>query len=366
MQKTSKVVRAAAVLALFATGSHALVTPNETSRLKDKRILIINGPHTSHADTRAAMTTKLNQIWTAVGVQPSQVTTTVQPPNNLAALMPYDIIIFNYWFNNENSSFAAFHSAFRQWVEMGPNENGNKGWVGMHTSGATRPEWKWFRDSVSSMQYIVHTAAAQSGTVHRNDTSAVPLDPRIMEGLPTSFTGSDEWYEYGKSPFTWPDVRVMYYLNEASLSNPISAHFSPHPMAWYREEPNNKTRFFFTPMIHAPAGVNSQQGNDFFPSLILRALEWVANYTDTSSSIFLNGRILRNAEQAIHINGGNLEIRAEGAWRLEVRSLQGRVLYRTSGTGTQTHRPAAFQKPGMYVVRVSSPQGNFTQRVMVQ
>jgi hypothetical protein len=362
-----------AMALLSAMTVHALVAPNAASLLKDKRILIIHGPNTSHADTRSAMTTKLNQIWAAAGVPTSQITTTVQPPGTLAALTQYDIIIFNYWFNNENTNFASFHTAFRQWVEAGPNDRGNKGWIGMHTSGATRPEWKWFRDSVSSMQYVVHTGAAQSGTVHRNDTAGVPLDPRIMEGLPASFTGSDEWYEYGKSPFTWPDVRVMYYLNESGLSSPISAHFSPHPMAWYREEPNNKTRFFFTPMIHAPAGVNSQQGNDFFPSLTLRALEWVAGYQPTS--IKLNGEgLYHNSEKVKGVRhyrrGEDLRVESEGPYRLEIRDMRGRLLFRAAGRGSETHRPAALRQPGMYVVKVATrTEGKpaaYSQRVMVQ
>lgn len=357
---------AAACMLMGAMAAHALVAVNENSLLKEKRILVIDGPHTSHANTRSAMNIKLNQIWTETGVDPGQVTRVVNPPGNLAQLINYDLIVFNYWFNNENSSFASFHTAFRQWVELGPNERGNKGWVGYHTSGATRPEWKWFRDTVTSMRYIVHTEDAQNGTVHLNDTSAHPIDPRITQGLPTSFTGSDEWYEFGYSPFTWPDVRVIYYLDESTLNNPLPNPMDPHPMAWYREDPTNLTRFFYTPMIHAPAGVNSAQGNDFFPSMILRALEWVANYQDTTTSIYLNGRGLLNNDRVFHFTGRRLNVKTDGPYRLEIRSPQGRLLFRVNGKGNESHRPAAFQKPGMYVVRVASPERTFTQRVMVQ
>ena len=60
---------------LCAAGLQALVAPNPASLLKDKRVLVIDGTHGSHADARTAMTAKLNQIKTLVGFNMTQVTT---------------------------------------------------------------------------------------------------------------------------------------------------------------------------------------------------------------------------------------------------------------------------------------------------
>lgn len=349
------------VLVLAAATVHAVVAPNPSGRLAGKRILVINGTESSgdHRNARVALNNKLNQLQALTGFVRDSATGSAPPTN----LDNYDIIFFNYWFDNQSSS-PAFQNAFKAWVN---STNKPRGWLGIHTSGANElNEWNWLRDSVTSMQYVVHSSSAQLGTVRKTPDTTILAHP-IMAAMADTFRAVDEWYEFGYAP-TWGDARVMYYLDESTLSNPLAHPMNPHPMAWFRESPVTGNRFFYTPMIHNSAGVNSTAGNDFFASMILRALEYLAGYQPTS--IKLNGQGMYHNKEHVKgvrfIRDGSLTIDAEGAYRVEVRSLQGRLLYRGSGKGSGVHNPGALRKAGMYVVRVAVKSGSYTQRVMVQ
>lgn len=350
--KLRAVFHALALGCLATATGYALVTPNPASLLSEKRVLVIDGTHSSHADARNAMTAKLNQIKNAVGFTMTRVT---NPPTTLNN---YDIIVFNYWFDNHNSNFAAFQNAFQNWIR-----SGNKGWVGYHTSGANEQnEWNWLRDSVTSLRYILHSSAAQTGKVGRTTDQSI-LNLPIMQALADSFSGQDEWYEFAATAPTWPDVKVMYYLNEKSLARPLEHPMDPHPMAWFRED-RRGNRFFYTAMIHTSAGVNSTAGNDFFPSLVLRALEYTAGYSPTT--ITLNGQGLYNGGTYMHLTRGDLRVEHQEPYRLEIRSLQGRLLYSGNGEGPKTHRVEGLLEPGLYFISISSRKHVHTQKVMVQ
>jgi hypothetical protein len=359
----SRVLTAVVLGALLATPALAVVAPNPASLLSQKNVLVINGTETSgdHRNARVALATKLTQLQTTVGFTMTQVAGSSPPTTGLDA---YDIIFFNYWFNNQNSS-AAFQNAFKAWVN---STNKMRGWLGVHTSGANEfNEWNWLRDSVTSMLYVVHSSSAQLGTVRKTQDPVI-LNHPIMEALPDTFRAVDEWYEFSYGP-TWSGphgVKVMYNLDESTLTSPLEHPMNPHPMAWYREN-HLGNRFFYTGMIHNAAGVNSTAGNDFFTSMTLRALEYLAGYTTTS--IYLNGRGVYSHQKGnvqLIRRGEGLKVEAEGPYRVEVRTLQGRVLHRAAGKGNATFRPEALRKSGMYVVRISTPSGQYSQRIMVQ
>jgi hypothetical protein len=353
---------------LAAIPSPAVVASNQASLLKNKRVLVIHGTETSgdHRNARVALSAKINGLLTGLGVQKDSVSGS-NPPTSLDA---YDIIIFNYWFSNQTSS-TAFQNAFKAWVN---STNKKRGWFGMHTSGANElNEWNWLRDSVTSMLYVVHSGSAQAGTIRRTTDAAI-LNHPIWRGnasnpqaLPDTFrVPSDEWYEFSYGP-TWPDARVLYYADESTFPTAPQHPMDPHPMAWYRESPVTGNRFFYTPLMHTNAGINSTAGSDFFTSMTLRALEYLAGYDTSGTSI--NGRAVYN-----HQAGGiqylrrseALKVTAIGAYRLQVLDMGGRQLFRANGKNSGTYRPAALKKPGMYVVRVTGKSGTYAQRVMVQ
>lgn len=364
----------AAVAALCPSSLDARVPVNPASLLPGKRVLVINGTETSgdHRNARVALMARMRTLQAEIGFQMDTVSGAT-PPRTFAALDAYDVIFMNYWFKrpqtqSPTAAFTDFQGAFQQWVN---STNKKRGWLGVHTSGANiENEWNWFRDSVTAMRYFVHTGASQNGTIFRTPDASLHGLP-ILQGMDTVFTTNDEWYEFYYAPL-WGDtanwnananVRVLYYLNEASLATPLEHPMTPHPMAWIREAPTGN-RFFFTSLVHTGSGA----GTEFMYSLLLRALEYAAGHSPTS--IALNGRnVGRTADEGgaglYIVNDGTLTLSATEPYVLGVYSLGGERLFQARGRGGDIHRPGALRDPGVYIVRVTAPSGTWARRILV-
>ena len=371
---------ALALILLAAAGAQALVTPNPASLLSGKKILIIRGTDATsseHGGARVALNTKFRQLQALVGFQMDSANATTSGTGYAAAasggtLLPladYDIIFFNYWFHSANAAtLTSFQGTFRAWTL---NTAKKRGWLGVHTSGANEVnEWNWFRDSVTAMQYRVHAGSAQAGTIRKTTVDSIK-NAAIMSGLPdTVRIPSDEWYDFAYAPL-FADARVMYYLDEATLTTqlPAEAKMNPHPSTWYREG-SNGNRYFYTALVHNASGVNLTSGNDYFASMMLRALEYLAGYQTTS--IRLNGDGMYDNTEKVKglrfIRDGRLKVDSDAPFRLELRSLQGRLLFTGNGRGGRdqaSFSPPALRQAGMYIVKVASKKGSYSQRVMV-
>jgi type 1 glutamine amidotransferase len=364
---------------LCAAAAHALVTPNPASLLSTKKILVIRGTDavsSEHGGARVALNAKLRQLQAQVGFQIDSANATTSGTGyasaasgvTLGALADYDIIFFNYWFHSANAgTLTTFQGNFKAWSN---NTAKKRGWLGVHTSGANEAnEWNWFRDSVTAMQYHVHAGGAQAGTIRKTTVDSIRNAP-IMAGLPdTVRIPSDEWYDFAYAPL-FADARVMYYLDESTLPTPLpaEARMNPHPSTWYREA-SNGNRYFYTALVHNASGVNLTQGNDYFTSMMLRALEYLAGY-QPAASIRLNGNGMYHNNDKVKglrfIRDGRLHVESETPFRVELRSMQGRLLFSAPGRGRASYDPPALKQPGMYVVKVASKKGSYSQRVMVQ
>jgi hypothetical protein len=363
MKRKHLLLQTALSAALFITQAvhGAPVTPNANSLLKNKRVLVVeatNWTGTSHSTAKANALKKLNLIKTEVGIANFTVVDIVDN-YTLAQLNNYDIIVFNYVFNSQFAVGKKFETAFKQWLAAG-----NKGWVGYHTSGANDVgEWPWYRDSVTVMRYHVHSVAAQQGKMTATTDAAIKAHP-IMAGMDETFTGTDEWYDFdlpprAPAPALWADCKVIYYLDETTLATKPTRPMNPHPMAWYREDAL-KNRFFYSAYIHSDAGANS----DFFHSSLLRALEYVAGYQTVSISS--QGNSIQTPKNMSYVTGGKeLQVDVPGVHRLSIYSSTGALLGSFNGTGPQTYKPEAFNKPGLYYVKFRSKARSFTQRVMI-
>jgi hypothetical protein len=95
-------------------------------------------------------------------------------------------------------------------------------------------------------------------------------------------------------------------------------------------------------------------------------LEYAAGYKPTA--VFLNGRGLHNGRTFMHLPQGDIRVDSREPYRLEIRSVHGRLLYSAVGGGTQDawHRIDPLLKPGLYLVNVSTRKALFTQRVVVR
>lgn len=363
MNRNIKIRIAALGLALSAAAAFAVpVTPNPKSLLKSKKVLVVeatgwNG--SSHKTAKAIALEKLNKIKTDVGIASFTVVDNVEA-YSAATLAAYDIIVFNYVFNSQFAVGKPFEAAFKAWLA-----SGNKGWVGYHTSGANDVgEWPWYRDSVTTMRYHVHSTAAQPGKMNVTTDASIKAHP-ILQGMDATFTGTDEWYDFdlpprAPAPAQWADCKVTYYLDEASLATKPTRTMDPHPMAWFREDAK-KNRFFYSGFIHSDAGASS----DFFHSTLLRALEYVAGY-ETPDPITLDGQSFRTHGNLAYISGSReLNVEAAGRHRLTVLSAGGKALERFAGEGPRGYKPESFAQAGVYFVRFSSKGAKFTQRIMI-
>jgi hypothetical protein len=109
--------------------------------------------------------------------------------------------------------------------------------------------------------------------------------------------------------------------------------------------------------------VNSTQGNDFFPSLVLRGVEYVAGYQSTS--IRLNGKGLYGGKSWMHRDRQGLVVDAQGPYHLEAFSMDGKKLYTAGGLGGERHS-GLFARPGFYLVKVITQSASYTQKVLVR
>ncbi|HKP95879.1 MAG TPA: ThuA domain-containing protein [Fibrobacteria bacterium] len=353
-----------AVAFVCATCVHAApVAPNPKSLLKNKRVLVVQATNwngKSHETPKANGLAKLNLIRTAVGITNFTVVDNVE--NYTAAVLNnYDIIVFNYVFNSQVAVGKPFEKAFRTWIE-----SGNKGWVGYHTSGANDVgEWPWYRDTVTCMRYHAHSTAAQQGVMTKTKDPAILAHP-IMAGMDSTFTGTDEWYDFdlaprGNAPDGWANARVTYYLDESTLSTNPTRPMNPHPMAWYRED-KWKNRFYYSGFIHSDAGSNS----DFFHSSILRGMEYVAGYDSSGADITSFGNSIRTLEKLTYItNSKQLRVDIPGSYKLSIFSSKGGLVDIIRGEGFRTYGPESFKKPGIYFVKLQSKVKNFTQKMMI-
>lgn len=350
---------AALVLALLGAAPlrAAVVDPNPLSLLKSKKVLVLDGQSGSHAGARTNATASLNAMAKKIGFAMTMGDSRLV---TLDYLNKYDIVVFNYFFETQKMTQAS-QDAFKAWFA-----EGGKGYVGYHNSGANEAgEWDWYRNNVTSSLYNLHTLGAQNGTLTRTKDAAILSQP-IMVGLDTSFTGSDEWYDFGFGA-TWADCHVTYYLNEKSLTNALPRPMNPHPAAWYREDPVTKSRYYYAIFIHSDAGA----ATDFFASNILRALEYTAGY-QPSAPITSQGASIQTWKDMSYVTDSReLRIHIPGSYALSIYSAAGRKLYSVAGKGERSFRPEAIRKPGLYIVKLQAMQNrgansaNVTQRIMV-
>lgn len=353
---------ALACLLLGRTVSAVPVPPNPNSLLKSKRVLVYNGVNLSlsHPASRANAAAKLQLIKSAVGISSLTVMDSMDNAT-LATLNNYDIIVFNYVFESQKLAVKPFGAAFKQWLAAG-----NRGFVGYHTSGANEPgEWDWYRDSVTSMRYHVHMGPAQEGKLTITTDTSLRKQP-ILAGMPATFTGEDEWYDFDLKPAapaapTWSQCKVIYYVDESTLAIPPGRPMNPHPMAWFREDAS-KNRFFYAGFFHSEQGSNS----DFFHSMLLRALEQVAGYQGSSHVKASAPGGGGGPEMSARSGRLRIEVREPGRHEVDILTTEGKIAHHFSGLGFQSYDLVLRRAGTAHLARITTPRGTFSKLIPVQ
>ena len=168
--------------------------------------------------------------------------------------------------------------AFERFVEQ------RKGWVGIHAAGLTGRQfidtstayWSWFEDFFGGIVYSPHPAL-QRGTVCVEDRTHP-----VTRNLPASFTITDEWYEFNKSPRG--RVRVLATADESTYRQNVP--MGDHPMVWTNEH--------YDRMIYIGIGHHvSAWDTPAFVTLVRDAILWAA--TPTLQTVDID-------EPAVHVN----------------------------------------------------------------
>jgi uncharacterized protein len=160
-------------------------------------------------------------------------------------LSRFDAVIFN------NVSGDVFTPSQRQALKAFIERGG--GFVGIHGAGGDMSyDWRWYADHLVGAQFIGHPMDPQfqKATVRIED-KAHPA----TQGLPESWTRTDEWYSFEKSARK-PGVTILATLDESSYSpqgmfGQELAMGKDHPIIW--SHCTGKGRVLYSAMGHQAA-----------------------------------------------------------------------------------------------------------------
>ena len=135
--------------------------------------------------------------------------------------------------------------AFRHWLEAGG------GFAAFHGSaGDPVYLWDWYADSLIGARFVGHPMSPQfqAAKVVVDDPSAA-----VTEGLPPSWTLTEEWYSFAASP-RLTGAHVLARLDEGTYSpigmGGVDLRMGDHPIAWTRCLANG--RAFYSAIGHRP------------------------------------------------------------------------------------------------------------------
>jgi type 1 glutamine amidotransferase len=143
-------------------------------------------------------------------------------------LAKFDLVVFN---NTSGDVFTPEQqNAFKAFLQNGGS------YVGIHAAGDnSHKAWDWYTKDLLGTLFIGHPMKPQFqiATVHVED-AAHPA----MQGLPTEWKRTDEWYSFDKSP-RGPGVSILATLDESTY-NPVGMFSQElrmgkdHPIVWSR------------------------------------------------------------------------------------------------------------------------------------
>jgi type 1 glutamine amidotransferase len=98
--------------------------------------------------------------------------------------------------------------------------------IGIHAATVAEPDWPFFRELFGA-RFVGHPPGVQTGQVE------VQSPHPSVAMFPSSFSWSEEWYEFDGHPAA--DFRVLATVDESSY---LGAQMgNPHPIVWCRSGP---------------------------------------------------------------------------------------------------------------------------------
>ncbi len=144
-------------------------------------------------------------------------------------------------------------AAFERFITSG------KGFVGIHSASDTEYDWAFYGGLVGA--YFREHPDIQQATL---DVEA-PSDP-TMNGVPSPWTRTDEWYAFQSNPR--PNVDVLMTLDESSYDPGTATMGGDHPITWSHEYEGG--RAFYTALGHT----KESYSDPIFVGILTRAIQW--------------------------------------------------------------------------------------------
>jgi uncharacterized protein len=194
---------------------------------------------------------------------------TVVITDNAAVHNPEDLARFRVviWNNVSGDVLTASQrSALQVFVESGG------GFVGLHgTGGNLSYQWPWFVQHLIGAQFTGHPILPrfQRATVRFD-----PIADPIIQGMPPTWTRTDEWYSFADSPRV-RGARVLATLDERTYSPRFLwkdlRMGQDHPVMW--KQCVGRGRVFYSAMGHTA----ESYAEPSYATLLERAIRWAAD-----------------------------------------------------------------------------------------
>jgi uncharacterized protein len=183
---------------------------------------------------------------------------------NAPQLAKFDIVIFN------NSTGRVLNDEQQKTLEDYVENGGTL--IGIHGAGDDSHHWDWYEQNLLGAKFSHHPLdpQLQEAVVKLNDVQ----DSLIVQGLPGTWTHSDEWYVFFENPRD-KAFNILYTIDGEKI-NPAANMLwmkkdfgmgKDHPVAWYRSAGKGLT--FYTSMGHT--------GESWGKPAFVRMLENVVN-----------------------------------------------------------------------------------------
>lgn len=221
-----------------------------------------------------------------------------------------------------------------------------RGVVGWHGSADTKGSWPEFTAYVGG-QLSGHGIGTAKVNV---DASAGAKAHAIVSGSIAPPNINEEWYAYNTNPRATNGVQVLYTIDEATCSECTKMPGGDHPIAWTRTDPAGG-RFFYTALGHMDILFTT---HNFNKELIRKAILWAGE----STTAIRPGRESAAGPRLQGSRGAlSIDVDQGGAYRVEVRALDGTLAAVRHGRGTHTFTIDGLSRGSVYAVSVIGRDG---------
>ncbi len=179
-------------------------------------------------------------------------------------LSQFDLVVLN------NSSGNVYTAEQRKSLRRYLNNGG--GLVAMHAAGGDPSyDWQWYVRDLIKAQFVDHPMDQHIQTA---DLKVVDTKHFIMEGVPSTWQRTDEWYNFAVAPTG--KAHILLEIDESTYDPEDSPMGSDHPMMWSHSV--GEGRVFYSAIGHTPESYQEPM----YQNLIDRAMHWALNADELS------------------------------------------------------------------------------------